>query len=179
MHNTSELFNRVVSPVDATDVLLSHGFRPYSGLVWKKEHATIEKIIEVSDMDDVHAGITRLDSLVPGYVKSYELIFDDQYIKIQMTEYTGKTPKQLKTKSEIVNLIISCIEFIKRAQPYEVVDFNSSNIFIGDSVHFIDLDDVFYGRINLHSPYTYYKRMKWAHKQVSFSEFEELWKEHF
>lgn len=179
MTDTTVLLENVSSPSIAVELLLSNGFRPFSGLVRRKDSATVEKIIETADIDDVQSGITRLNSLIPDYITSYELVFNGDYVKLCMPVYSGKSPNQLTQKSEVVALIIECIDFIKRAQPYEVSDFNSNNIFIGDRVHFVDLDDVFYGRTNLHSPYTYYKRMKWAHKQVSFSEFEELWKEHF
>ena len=179
MTDKASLLKNISSPEAAVDLLLSNGFRPFSGLVKRSDSTTVEKIMEVSDIDDVQSGITRLNSLIPGYITSYELVFNGDYVKLCMPVYAGKSPNQLKRKNEVVALMIECINFIKRAQPYEVSDFNSNNIFIGDTVHFVDLDDVFYGRTNLHSPYTYYKRMKWAHKFVSFPEFEDLWKTNF
>lgn len=168
------------NPVDIVNLILDNGFNVSKGLVYSLDEETVVKRINLPH--DYLEAIDRVNSVVPGFIKDYKLVPDNQ-IELYLTRYKGEHPIRknvIKNKEHALQVLNACINFIKKAKPYTMNDFCSGNIIInGDDIKIVDLDQIFFNDTDNTTVKEYYRRMNWIHKYVSLQEFKNIWTKHF
>ena len=171
------------------DKIRSHpnnGFDVSKGLVYSIDDTTVLKRIPLCDIDPIEA-VTRVNNVVPGFIKYYEVKSDTQ-IDLYLTKYKGIHPRpntglysySITDKQHALTILDACIDFVKKAKPNTYNDFSEGNILLdGEHIHFIDLDQIFNDYKDTISVKEYYFSMYWLHGYMEFTEFEKIWKSHF
>ena len=174
------------NPVEIIEIILNNGFDVSKGLVYSIDDTTVLKRIPLCDIDPIEA-VTRVNNVVPGFIKYYEVKSDTQ-IDLYLTKYKGIHPRpntglysySITDKQHALTILDACIDFVKKAKPNTYNDFSEGNILLdGEHIHFIDLDQIFNDYKDTISVKEYYFSMHWLHGYMEFTEFEKIWKSHF
>ena len=168
------------NPIELANLILEQGFSVNRGMVYILDEDTVVKHKRIVT-EDVAQSVQRVNSIVPGFIKEYE-IQEDNTVKLFMQRYEGNHPMVFGTiedKEHAIQILNECLNFIEKAKPYIMNDFCSGNIIVGDKIHIIDLDQIFDNDYTDLSPQEYYRRMQWLKPYVDLQEFIEIWNNKF
>lgn len=168
------------NPIELAKLILEQGFSVSKGLVYVQDDDTIVKHKRIIQ-DDVSASVERVNSVVPGFIKHYE-IQNDNTVKLYMQRYKGNHPMvfgTIKDKQHALEILHVCLDFIAKAKPYIMNDFCSGNIIVGEKIHIVDLDQIFDNDTTDLTPPEYYRRMQWLAPYATLEEFMEIWNKVF